>query len=316
MLAPFFLLINRKNRRGLLTAVVQTGIAAVVVYWIVFETTPPGNHSVFKAAAGFTATPTDALRHFLLQAAANFRLYYSFAGQNALDVNQKVAVTTITLLLLLQLVFSLFRSVRLGRPLAREDYVTAFHVYNLIAVHCASFAFYIIGTWGDYRVIYTHILLSLLLLLLSGRRAIVICFIAISLLNLPSIHANFRSFTAGKYADSSKTPARVYDQVAKVLTYDARATSRWCNTVLMDIGLYDGVVSAIPAGIGTSVIFDTESTSAIHSRYLWITDSTRDLLARRIPQPRLEHLLAMPRGELYLNLDADCRRAPSGNGRP
>jgi len=306
LLPPLFLLINRKNRRGLLIAIVQIGISAALVGWIAFETTPPGNHSVFGATAGFTRSPSDALGPFLLGLAANGRLYYSFAGQNALDVNQKIAVTTLVLLLFIQMSGSFLNHVRSGRPYVPDDQVTLFHLYNLIGIHCASFAFYIIGTWGDYRVIYSHILLTLLLLILSGRRLTVLCFIAVSLLSMPEVHTYFRSFTAQKYAESTRTPDALYGQVASVLHYDARATSRWCNTVLMDIGLYDGVVTTIPGGFGTSVISNVNSMPAIRSRYLWITDVTYESLSRQIPELRLRPLLAMPRGELYFNPNADC----------
>ena len=156
-------------------------------------------------------------------------------------------------------------------------------------------------------MIYTHILPSLLLLIVSKKRLTVTCFVAVGLVVLPSLHTHFRFFTERKYADSTRTPTQIYDQVAGVLTYDANATSRWCNTVLMDVNFYDGLVTTIPAGFGTSVFFDIESLSAIQSQYLWITDSTRDALSRRIPQPRLMDLLAMPRGKLYRNQDADCR---------
>lgn len=306
LLAPLFLLINRKDGRGRLIAMVQTALAAALVCWIVFETTPPGNHSVFGAAAAFRASPAEALTRLLLNLAANGRLYYSFAGQNALDVNQKIAVTTIALLLLLQLSVSYLRRPRSGHPGLLGDDVTLFHLYNLLGIQCASFAFYIVGTWGDYRVIYSHILLTLLLLILSGRRLTVLCFIAVSLLSMPRVHTHFRSFTEQKYAASMKVPGPLHDQVAAVLHYDASASSRWCNTVLMDIDLYDGIVTTIPGGFGTSVILGVKSMSPIRSRYLWITDVTYDSLSRQIPRLRLKRLLAMPRGELYFNLDADC----------
>lgn len=184
-----------------------------------------------------------------------------------------------------------------------------FHAINLLGIIAANIILYDVLDWRDYRVIRPHMLVSALLLIAFQRYRWVILLIMSNLLFLLPFDGNFptawRELNEGNYT-TLRQPL-IADDVSQLLVYDASAPSGWCNTLLViptDL-IFELDVRTIPAGIGLSLTnqnFDS-ITLPPKSQYLLLDDDMYDKMKDEL---RLEHLLKMPTGALYKNLDADC----------
>jgi len=93
-----------------------------------------------------------------------------------------------------------------------------------------------------------------------------------------------------------------------MLQWDASATNRWCNTVLLENPEYIHDIPfmlAIDTGLGFSWIGENDlpSVERFRSAYVVLTDETAMLV---LPGKNLEPIADVPNGKVYRNWDSDC----------
>ena len=310
LLLPYFLLVNRRSLRGVVLALVETGILSFVAIYVVYMTTPPGLHSVFDTAENIVLTPIETLSTIMTRTMTNASVYLDVGHKKPLDILQTFqALIFISMLFVTLFTTIFFRKLPKKLPqLARSVPVSSlgFHLYNLVSIHLASFGLYIIGTWGDYRVIATHLLVTMLIMILARSYRLLPIYVLGNLLFFLLYISTFASFTSQKYLVEHERLLSLEQQVVAVMSYNDTVENQWCNTILIHVYFYNDVVTTIPPGIGTTLFFTEESIISPKSQYLWLRDDDPELLARLETDLQLDFLLQMPQGKLYRNTKVNC----------
>jgi hypothetical protein len=172
----------------------------------------------------------------------------------------------------------------------------------------ASFALYIIATWGDYRVIFAHLLLVLLIMVLRRNYLPLILVILINLLFMPIFYQQSGISFDRKYPSAADSPyvIELSNMLNETIIYDENTDNRWCNTMLISLD-YVSDMELVPAGIGTSVIIsDHFGEQPLHSQYLWLTEVHYNILLNRETPANLTVLFPVNNGFVLLNEDAEC----------
>lgn len=314
LLLPFFLLINAHTVQSRIVAFFQFMATSVGAYLIVQQVTPTSGHSVFARLGEIGESPFRTIQLLILGFLYNVTKYYNFLEKNILDSLQSSIVTLLMIALLL-IVMSLLeaRKQMTVVPTWLQKFsldASVFHLYNLVTIHLASFALYLIATWGDYRVIFTHLLVTLLIMVLRRNFAPVIIFIVINVLALPIFlqNSDVRVFTSEKFPSEANTPRFIELATAldEAIVYDSDTDNRWCNTLLISLD-YTDIMAYVPAGIGLSpIITETLAERPIQSQYLWVNDTDRTMLLNQEPPASLTLLFEAEGGYVMLNEDAEC----------
>ena len=144
------------------------------------------------------------------------------------------------------------RSRTAALPLATMREVV-FHWYQLGPMLVACWVFYIAD--GYERVLLPHLLLSLVLLVLARRDWLVIAVIVAMAAATPRAMRDFVKDHSSDLHIDTLALQETTDALALLVPYQKDAPSPWCNTMLINLDLYDWHVIAIPPGIGVSWAF-------------------------------------------------------------
>jgi hypothetical protein len=186
-----------------------------------------------------------------------------------------------------------------------------FHLFNLGVFLCIQIVFYDVFIWRDYRVLSSHLLISLLILLAFNRGRWLIGLIILSnILFTLAFFDTFKYERTASYLYDSDRMFKVEQTLGQHLAYN-RAQDRWCNTLLTTT--FSSHLVGVPSGIGISYIVRDPShlTFPLKSKYLLIEheilkESNVDYQRFRDELKNVKLLAHTEIGNLYLNLDAKC----------
>lgn len=178
-----------------------------------------------------------------------------------------------------------------------------FHIYNLLPLLLLVLATYTMG-WSYYRLLAPLLLLSTLLLLARKKYQFVTFLLIINMLLLPDFLALFKEYRIQNFKAPTFHLEKVRPQIDKALKYEANQDP-WCNTVLA----YKTTqfTMTIPAGMGSSTIYNSPTTEKIKSKYVLLDKKNFKRFQEGYQHfNRLRLLESMVHADLFLNLDADC----------
>jgi hypothetical protein len=195
------------------------------------------------------------------------------------------------------------------------------HLVNLGGAYLIVLPFYIVGNFGDYRLLSVHLLFSLLLLIAAadgGLRRIALFMITSELLILPIFLSDYRHWWRPAYDGSDRLAISSFrSQVEDKLVFRPRAEP-WCNTlgVLYEAPIGEPVdFAGVPVGFGLTWYFpyrarEFERRDPRRPQYLLMTTERymKLRLTTRIQLLREVSTSAGP-AALCLNLESACKES-------
>ncbi len=304
LLLPYLVLILPKTRAGLLAAVTGTLLLGGAVVMFVGQFAPSTEqHSVYRLLALLQAGDVGGLLYYMaVYAGINIRRYLS-ASKPPADIAFSLVMWWIIILM--------------GRGWLQQRRLwpaqgawsrpeLAFHLVNLVGIFVLSVLLYIVGTWGDYRVMGAHLLVSMMLFIAFDQRRIVRLYLILNLLLVPAFIASFHHELAPRFDPAVIAQQRPLDGA---LVHTPHADP-WCNSLAVSILLYQTPVAGVPAGVGINILQDPDYGS-LKSRYLWLTgdDYAKVTAAMNVPalEPAVPARLGLP---IYSNPRAQCGSPP------
>jgi hypothetical protein len=305
---PFWALTLPNKWYGLLFAVLISALTTYCLLTLAGQTSAPGNNSVFRIVDSFRMSFQTGIDAFFGTFSKNSQKFFD-TRKNPLDVVQSIQMVLLFAGALLVIVGAWLRNK--GRRLASIPAEAVFHLVNLGGIWAASMIFYLIGTWGDFRIFSTHLMLTLLLLIAFRRFRPVLLFIAISLLSVSLFYDTFGVFVGSKFNPTgmrSRSQWSQYLQLMPLIEYNPDAPNSWCNTLYFSPQYFNGgALSLVPPGIGLSFFWEIGiAPLPIKSRYLWMSTEDAEQLSTREQAPELELMATLPHGLLFRNLSVDC----------
>jgi len=184
-----------------------------------------------------------------------------------------------------------------------------FHTFLLLGELFLIIVVYDVGSWRDYRLLSSHVLLSGFLLLGRRRWGILAVVLTISCLTVPAMLQTTHEWT-NIYLQQRRIVTRLDEWNPKIdalIQYDPTATNPWCNTITHTV--YYAFVStytllAVDPGMGLSLLL---SENDVHlpfkARYLLLDNN---FIAQHAVDLNVIFLISVPGGVLYRNLDVRC----------
>ncbi|MEZ4669459.1 MAG: hypothetical protein R3E39_16250 [Anaerolineae bacterium] len=299
---PYLFLTGRRLMlcKGLYV-VLSLVLTAAIVTFSNF-TVAPTNHSVFNVLGEFKTSFGGGLQNLLIYFGANVANWFYSHLKTPADYVQSVQVVVLAILLFATLFMSYRYPKRAGW---RTD--SLFHLYNLIGVLVASCALYVTGTGGDYRVVATHLMLTLLLLIARRQYAGVVLIIVSSLLFSSVLLSDYFSYLKPKYNPDHSDYIEFENIAARTMIYRPDAANAWCNTLLFQVELYETNIAGAPPGFGLTFFVDpADPRLTFKSQYLLLDDASYQQVTQRSDAPQLKWLADAPTGKLYLNQSSQC----------
>ncbi len=175
-----------------------------------------------------------------------------------------------------------------------------FAALNLLVVLAPTMLIYGTYDWRDYRVLFPHVLLSLLVVLMADYRW-VWPFIVGNLLLVGAFLTQFSLWTQPRLRGDVAAPFRA--AVERFVRFD-EAAGPWRNTILIPRDLWSTTLEGLPPGVGaTMYLHDEWLKLPVQSHWVLLHDQKPEHFGR------LRWLAAVPvdadppTAELYENLD-------------
>lgn len=297
---PFILLIGRKTVLNRIFALGLSILATLIVVEISRFTGAPGNNSIFKAFSNFGVSFSFGWSQLWDYFGANIR-YFLDVTKDGLDIVQTIQVIGLAL-------GALIVSVDLFRQRKSAWSEALFYLYNLGAIVIASCFLYIIGTFGDYRVIAAHLMITMLLLIAFRRNRVVLFIVLMNLAFIPIFLRDYKAMTERKFTPDHSQYEEFRDIAHQYIQYDSTTSNAWCNTILFNVRDYKTDLLGIPAGIGHSFFNNYgDPVLTFKSKYILLDDNNYAGIMGRKDPPQLEFLAKILNRTLYLNKTAGCR---------
>ncbi len=308
---PFFVLTGSKTWRGWLLAAAKSALLTLASMWFASYVGAPGNNSIFKLLGNFGVSIGYGLQALWNYFYANWQLYFDPA-KAPIDMLQTGQIVVLALLSLGIILWLLSRRGRAAHTQTTTLAESSFHAFNLIVIVFASLLLYLIGTWGDYRVIGLHLFVTLLLLIAFKRYWLVAVIIVTNLLCVGYFLDTYTGLIASKFTQDRARMAAFETTVQPYLRYDPTTDNAWCNTVLFHVTDYTAELSGIPGGIGLSFfVRPKDRRISFKSQYLLLdAESLKQMPERDEGMPTLEKLTDTPQGNtLFRNPASGCVKA-------
>ncbi len=245
-----------------------------------------------------TDDPARLARVWVERTLANLRAIVS-PGATALETGQRLQVVV----LLVALAIERVRARRLPAPVL--------HFVNLGGIAALILPLYIVGNYGDYRLLSVHLLFSALILAAfrdGWGRALALVVLGLELCMLPAFLVEYERWRPAYDGTYRRAIESLRTQVGDDVAYRS-SPDRWCNTlaVYYEPPLeYPVDLAGLPSGIGVATLLQVEDV-APRSRYLLMTP---ERYARLAPRGRIERRREIETSAgpavLCLNLDRAC----------
>jgi hypothetical protein len=275
-------------------------IIGIVIIYAMYAlgqyTGSPGNNSVAATFEKFSVSFDEGWRTFSDYFTNNFNRFFN-PTKHSLDLLQTIQVLVLVVGAVIIVVVEAFRR--------RFSIEAAFHVYNLTTIIVSSMALYIVGGWGDYRVIGTHLMVSVLLLIAFKRYLPLQLFALSNALFIPLFFGFFQSEVVSKYQTDVAALDNFHQAFEAVAPYTPNAENAWCNTVIFPVSSFNPYLVSVPAGMGLS-FFRVATVPGYRSQYVLLDQNSYDIVRTKTNPPDLEPILSTPIGILYRNHSANC----------
>lgn len=305
---------HRGYRGALVGWIIGMGLAAIM-YVVYMRTAAPYSEYVphFKAFSGGIRVGLEAV---WLHIAVNVDL---FLHGEPIEMSLRLQVLGVWGLvcagyllrrLILRYQPSQKTSQRLWNAFATDDLgEVLLHTFLLLGLLFLIIVVYDVGSWRDYRLLSSHVILSVFLLIGRRRWGVLFVLIATSVLTLPYTLDTTRDWTQ-EYLKQENILVRLDEinpQIDDVVQYDPTFKSPLCNTVTHTV--YFAFTSthtllAVEPGMGLTILLsDADVHLPFQAHYLLLDN---DFISRYSAQLNVEFLMSVPGGVLYRNLDAPC----------
>ena len=301
-LVPLFIIGTfRPGKRGVVLALVLSGLIAIPIYIFIGYISAPGGNFLFTILRTLSTNPLGAIGNLLLLTVDN--IYHFLLPLNGFTNDFVQAVQFVLLMVILAILgLQYFRAPKRSSA-TQFGADSRFNLYNLVIIFILALFFY---RWnGFYRIFGVHLLVTLLLLIGFKHYQIVGAFVIVGLIGMPVFLYNYqRQYTSLFHQDRAalqlETMRATFEQD---MVYQPETTNAWCNTVLVPTQFLDYHVMAVPARIGISFLWFGDVNFPLKSRYLLFDDVTYQDLKDRL---HVESLASVPEGTLYRNLNSNC----------
>jgi hypothetical protein len=304
LLVPYLMLnIRRKNLFKLMAAGLAGAILIYGILLILEATTSPGGNSILATVE--EGSVADRYRRLAEGFQNNLQLFLTFGSLNHIIMQRFQFIATVVVVVVL-----FFWPFKKFSDLLSERQDLLFYGYNLISILGTSLAVYLVG--GYYRVLAVPLLMTWLMWVASKRYTLVAAVIITNIVVAPHFLDEFDTWKPNFEFDQQQI-AQYQQQVGTFMVYDDDVSNHWCNTVLVDLDIYDYRVTLIPAGIGVSWIWGPSlAGNPLQSRYLLLGERQYDRMASAGVPLNTELIRKFDFAELYYNLDSDCQITPLG----
>lgn len=303
LLLPYLYLILPASRARIPLAVLGTALIGGSLVAIMGRIIPANDyHMVYRLLTALRQDLARGLSLLLENIQINFTRYTSLRKPSA-DIAFTIVFWVVNVLLV-ALLWRRWQTRAVDGPSPRLEF--GFHLYNLFSVLIISFVLYIVGTWGDYRVISVHLLLTLVLLIAAGHSRVVTIYLVLNLVCIPLIQPSFQEVHEVRFVPAARPTMPLLDPY---LVFEPNQTNHWCNSMVVQAALFDSRVLAVPGGIGLNLVRIDAFTdiSILRSRYLWLGADGYERVRHDMGVPELT--LAVPAElnlPIYFNPNADC----------
>ena len=264
---------------------------------------PVGTNSGLDAFNELSTDPSRAVERIAQTTWDNLK---AFSHPGALDPValpvqagvQDWLIVALCALALLSVLKTRGRVTRLVAVTGLTEREAAFHLVNLGVTTIAALILYI--PFGYYRFLGAHLLLSLLVFVACRRPLVIALAVALSLAMLPAFLQSYDRWRPN-FALDQAVVSRERAAFSRLIVYDSKASSPWCNTLLLPLPLFDWRVTLVPPGIGVS----DESSKTVPNR-----PKSRYVLLDHPPPAgaAFRELGSFSAGTLYENGGSLCRR--------
>ncbi len=303
LLLPYLYLILRPSRARVPLAILGTALIGGSLVAIMGRIIPANDyHMVYRLLTALRQDLTRGWSLILENIQINFARYISLRKPQA-DIAFSIVLWVVNVLLV-ALLWQRWQNRAVDGPSPRLE--LGFHLYNLFSVLILSFVLYIVGTWGDYRVLSIHLLLTLVLLIAAGHSRVVTIYLVLNLVCIPLVQPSFQELHEVRFGSAARPAMPMLDPY---LVYETDQTNHWCNSIVVQDVLFDSRVLAVPGGIGLNLVRIDAFTdiSILRSQYLWLAADGYERV--REDMGITELMLAVPAElnlAIYFNPNADC----------
>jgi hypothetical protein len=302
---PFFMLTGQPTWRGWLLAFIKSALLTAGALLFAAYTGAPGNNAVFDLLGSFGLSVGDGITTLWNAFYHNLLRYFALDKfpLDAVQTSQVIGLLTVFAGVTVRL------SVRRGpvKPGTLTRAESGFHLVNIGMIVLASLALYLVGTWGDYRVIAAHLFLTVLILVAFRRYWLVGLFVLSNVVVLPMFLTTYTDFNAAKFRLNRAVLDEVQATAQRVLYYDRETPNPYCNTLLLSVSDYTYVMNGVPGGIGLSFfVWADDRRMTFKSHYFFLAEGALRLIRSRPDTPELDLLAMTSQGNFYRNPNAGC----------
>lgn len=293
-----YLVIVMQGKHSLLAVLIGSALSFLCFYlFSVYSAPYPSN------AVGIIRESSPLLAIRTLMGLTYFNFLQLFKG-TLLDYAMRLIVGAPAAYLVIRAFRQIWQDYTLSRDISL-DVINPhqwLHLANLAGIFGLIFLYRVFPT-VDYRILWPHLLLSLIVLILRNEFRPSVVVIALNwLLLVPSI-LFFFAFFSPTLTLHQKDLREFRSIIDPFIQYEPDQ-SPWCNTILVD--QYPPELQAIPFGIGISGILGIEPESIpspLKSQYILLNGEYRQELLDR---GQLVFLTSTSAGDLYRNLESPC----------
>lgn len=293
----FFLILAGKFPQRLIAASVLSAFLGVAIMQLYGLLVPPTGNIIYTLIeSSISSGPGVFIRHI-----TNELQHLIYSPKNRIDLIIVIQLLTLAIWSVLGIIRS--KGKMEWRKSQQAQSTIYFNIYNLLMPLLMALIFYLVN--GFNRILVTHILLSVLLLIAQKNYRPIAAILLIGVIAGQPYLSEFKQLKENFLPDSNEfIDSR--NLIEEFVIFDEETDNRWCNTLLLPINEYNYHVSMIPPGIGISPIIYPESIEfPLKSKYLLLDQSTFNLFSDNI---NTELLVSLAHVNLYYNFDSACPR--------
>ena len=303
LLLPYLYLIMPRSRARIPLALLGTLLIGGSLVFIMGRIIPANDyHMVYRLLTALREDPAGGLNLLVENIVINLSRYTSLHKPQS-----DIALTIVFWAMIAMLLAILWKNrYAQAADASNPRLQIGFHLYNLFSVLILSLLLYIMGTWGDYRVISIHLLLTFVLLIALGQERLVTVYLVFNLLCIPLLQPSFQDLHEAHFPPEPRPDMTTLEPY---LVFEPNQTDPWCNSIAVQDILFDNRILTVPGGIGLNLIQPGVFTelSTLRSRYLWLAPDAYERVRHDMGVTELT--LAVPAElnlPIYLNPNADC----------
>jgi hypothetical protein len=194
----------------------------------------------------------------------------------------------------------------------QSDHTSYFNSSNLGLVILFNLAVHTVHAGREYRLWAPHLLITLLLLLFSSRKRVVVGVIISNLIFLASFGNTFYKERHSNFLRDNSDIVEIQNSISEYIAHDP-VDNHWCNTI--DVSRYSSEVTwgpwmlTLPEEFGVTSIINWKIfyKTRINAKYVLLDpDHINEKYPYLFGTTNLEPLTETSIGTIYYNQDSDC----------